>query len=309
MRFLWKSQIERGQPPIRRIKKIRRRLPRAGRPFFVFLAILWSLLFFTFVYSFFFSSYLLISQLSVHGTDKLQHDVEAFVKEELQGRYFSIWPRGNFLLLRPESLARKIENHFPLIRHASVSRVFPRKLEIFLLERPRILLWCSGGPCYLITEEGLARQAERALRDENRPYLRTIIDTSAQPVRLGQRLFSFDLPAFEAQATQVLEERLGLEFTGAYEASSRFANELRMRTTAGYLIYISTELPLEQTASALAIFLEKELTPEKRNELEYIDARAENRIYYVVRGRTEDSADIPPTDDKKEEKTEKKQKN
>ncbi len=311
MRFLWKSQIEKGQKTSRKTpKKVRRPLPEASQRS-PLLGLLWIFLLGTLVYVLFFSPFLLIDSVSVKGAERLEPaTVESFIQAEIHGKHLSLFPKNNFLLLRPTHLAEKVAEYFPLTQTVSVTRVFPSHLELTLTERASVLLWCSGGPCYLVNEEGRTEEARRALDEANSERI-IVIDTSAQPIRQGQALFDFDLPSFAAEIEPYFRDRLNLEVGREYQASSRFAHELRVKTRDGYFIYLSTELPLEKTISDLALFFEKELPAEKRQELEYIDARTENRLYYLLRGQspvaseTEAELQEQPAE-KKDENTKKK---
>lgn len=294
MRFLWRSQIERGKTALSRPeKKVRRSVPRKTEKPSLLLSFLWLLLCGTIVYTLLFAPFLLIDtgSIKVRGTDRLSPgQVHDFVREDISGRWLHLLPKNNFLLLRPPSLAAKLSARFPLSREVAVTRMFPRGLAIDIWERERIILWCSGGPCYLVTEGGMTQSAEQALAEENRDFVRKIIDTSAQPVRLGQRLFSFDLPGFIAEWEPLAEAELGMRMDNEYEAASRFAGELRVKTAEGFRIYVSTGLAPSKTIAALRLLFAKELPEEKRRELEYIDARTENRLYYRMRKSEEAAA-------------------
>jgi hypothetical protein len=56
-----------------------------------------------------------------------------------------------------------------------------------------------------------------------------------------------------------------------------------MTTSEGWELYVSTELPIASTLDALSLLFEKELPPEKRAGLRYIDMRIENRVYYAFK--------------------------
>ncbi len=312
MRFLWRSQIERGQKsPTRTEKKLRRPPTHKGRGSRVLLFILWSLLLGTLVYTLFFASFLLINPdaIQVRGTNQISSaQVETTVRENLSGRWFGILPKSNFLLLRPTGLAENLSARFPLARDVQVTRVFPHGLEIDIREREKIILWCSGGPCYLVTEKGKATEAKQAVTEENQKFVRTITDTSAQTVRMNQTIFSFDLPGFLTELEPLFEEQLDMQIGTEYEATSRFAGELRVKTSEGFRVYLSTDIMPSKAVSALRLLFEKELPPEKRKELEYVDARTENRLYYLLRKGEEIKTLVPPVSPGEEKKDEKKKK-
>lgn len=306
MRFLWKSQIERGKKTSPRPEKKKRRSGNRRKYLSsALLVILWLLLLCTLGYALLFSPFLLVDSESVRvgGTNRLSAaSLEDFVRTNISGKRLGIFPKSNFLLIRPDTLEEEILLRFPLARFAEVTRSFPHSLEIEVKEREKIILWCSGGPCYLITESGMAAESRQALGEENREWVRTVIDTSAQPVRLGQKLFSFDLPGFVSELERLLTEQLDVRIEPPHEAVSRFAGELRFKTSEGYRLYVSTEREPGKTAAGLRLLFEKELPEERRRALEYIDARTENRMYYLMKANEEAPREVPSAEEKAEKK-------
>ena len=93
---------------------------------------------------------------------------------------------------------------------------------------------------------------------------------------------------------------------------SRFADELRVKTKGGWQIYFGTRIPLEASLEALQLLFEKELPEERHGDLEYIDLRTENRVFYrykegIEEARVMEQASIPkPEEPKQEKKSDKK---
>ena len=64
--------------------------------------------------------------------------------------------------------------------------------------------------------------------------------------------------------------------TGAVIVSEE---RLNVKTSEGWEIYFNTADDLDWQVQELALVLEKQITPEKRRNLEYIDLRF-SRVYY-----------------------------
>jgi hypothetical protein len=209
---------------------------------------------------------------------------------------------------------------YPLFASVSVTRVFPDGVRVEVTERKKIILWCSGesvlgvsgaaaagGSCYLIDEEGRAKDGARAMLPENMPYALSITDLSGKPVTAGEKVFDPQYGAFVVRMNELFPERLGFALEPQYTTVSRFADEVRARTSEGWEVYIGSEIPLESSLNALKLLFEKELPQEKRAKLAYIDLRAENRAYYAFReGENPENPEsvVPPAAPAEEKKAE-----
>lgn len=249
---------------------------------------LWMLFAGTASYALFFSDFLLVENLEADGTQEISREqAERFLRQEISGKHLGLVPRNNFFVIRPARLEVLLRERYPLARTVSVTRIFPHGLKAEFEERKRIVLWCSGDPCYLLDEHGKTSESARALEDENSKHVLFVTDTSAQPLNLGQKIVDEDFPLFVVSVAPLLKEQLGLELENRYATASRFAHELRVKTSEGWEIYLSSDIPLQSSVDALSLFFEKELPAEKRASLKYVDLRTENRIYYVVQGSGE----------------------
>jgi hypothetical protein len=79
--------------------------------------------------------------------------------------------------------------------------------------------------------------------------------------------------------------------------SSRFANELRIKTRDGFMVYLNTQIPLEESYAVLKVFLGAETYGSVKDKLRYIDVRVADRVYYT---RT-DEAPADPVQEAKDE--------
>jgi len=262
------------------------RAPSAGRVWRIMgIVLLWTVFGMTTGYMVIFSPYMLVMESSISGNTVVSSDeLTAFIKEELSGKYYGIFPKNSLLLINPSRMEAAIKERFPLIRRASIARTFPDRLDIGITEREHIILWCqTDGHCLLLNEDGIAVSNERAVSDENRDVSIRVTDLSGRSVTPGQRLFDYDFGAFVAAFRPIFESRTGIGLEDGYSTASRFAYDMRAKTSEGWEVYVNTELPADTSIDMLVLFLEKELPAEKRSQLAYVDLRTENRIYYALR--------------------------
>lgn len=280
-------------------------------PIGVFL--LWLLFLATLFYTMFFSVFFIIRDVRIVGMQKLSEEIlREFAVKQLDGKYFGIFSKRNFFWARPRFLEKRLLEEYPLLFSANVTRVFPGEINISVAERKKIILWCSGEQCFLADEEGKTRNGERALSQENISYAIFIDDMSGKAVATGDKVFDSDYGKFVVQLSESFAEQLGISLEPRFTAVSRFANEVRAKTAEGWEVYFGTDEPLESSLGALQLLFEKELTPEKRAKLAYVDLRTENRAYYAFReGESMENKEAvvsPAPEEKKDEPKKKKKK-
>lgn len=258
---------------------------------------LWVLLMGTLVYIGFFSTFFLIGEPRIAGTNLISEvTLRESVENQITGKYLGIFPKRSFFLVRPRVLEERLRLEYPLLASVDTVRIFPDGIRVTVVERTKILLWCSGDQCYLIDEEGRAHDGSRALSSENMPYVIFVTDMSGKAVVSGDRIFDGQYGAFVVRMSEMFPEQLGLMIASRYSTDSRFASELRVKTDEGWEAYFGTDIPIESSLSALTLLLDKELPKEKRATLAYIDLRAENRIYYAFRdGEDGESQSVDPS--------------
>ena len=74
---------------------------------------------------------------------------------------------------------------------------------------------------------------------------------------------------------------LGVE--NEFTLSSKLAQEVNLKTQNGWTIFISTEIEPSKTIDFLENFLNRQLSTEEVKQLEYVDLRVENRLYYKLK--------------------------
>lgn len=253
---------------------------------------LWLLFGGTVVYVLFFSFFLSIANTSVSGMQKISSEnVERLVANELSGKRFKIWPRNNFFSVRPQQIEELLQKEYPLLKKVVVTRIFPNSLRVDIEERDKIVVWCSNGVCSLLDEAGILAENAHLMNEENAEYRVVVSDMSNQLVTPGQKISEDGkLWAFIISVEPALKEHLGIEAGREYETTSRFADELRVKTGEGWELYLNTIIPIDTSLEDLKLLFDKELPPEKRTQLRYIDLRVENRVYYVLQNGEEVTA-------------------
>jgi cell division septal protein FtsQ len=245
---------------------------------------LWLVLLSVAAYTVFFSDFHAVSDIEISGTRDVSADtLDAFIRNGLSGKRLRVFPKGNFFSVPTAAMEQDLLRAFPKLRSVSVSRRFPDGLGVNVVEHDRLLLWCSGGPCYLLDDEGRASEARFAETEGNEPFLIRIIDVGGRPVRLGEPLLPAESVSSVFRLEHGLREDSGIAVTRPFFSPSRVSDELRVVTEEGWELSMNLDIDPDKTIASLRLVLEKEVPQEKRTSLRYIDLRTENRAFFTYK--------------------------
>ncbi len=254
---------------------------RSGRRGFPWVAVLWGVFLVTVVYVLFASPFHSVGDVSVVGAvDIPENRLEAFLRDRMSGKWFAMFPKDNFFLSSASVMERSLLESFPKLRSAEIRKRFPNRVQAIVSERDRIPLWCFSGECFLIGDDGTARDARFAVQAENEAFLFRIEDSGARAIVSGDPVLD------EGMISRVLRLEQGIRMSGMVAivpravTPSRVSGEFRFTTTEGWDILANTEWDPEMTIAALRLVLEKEIPEERRAKLRYVDLRTEKKAFY-----------------------------
>ena len=274
-------------------------------------ALLWGIFLGSVVFVLFFSSFLRIDRKDIPLTNGVSTDaIEATLDEALSGSTFGIFPNDTMPMafVRRQTLERTLLDAFPIVRRAAVSFVFPSTLKLTIEERKTTFVLCSGGPCFFVDEHGEAFDEAPSPSDAFAGAFLTVVDRSAKPVVFREPLFSEDFLQNFSSLRQKLFDDLGIETSIISETPSRFSDELWFRSREGWQLRMSATVPPDKSIRALRLLFAKTLSESDRSNLDYIDLRTENRIFYLIKGDERKEGESLPDTDHASENTAKKKK-
>jgi len=259
-------------------------------------------------YILFFSSFLEIKRISLEGISELKYeDVYMKISEKLSGEYLHFIPKNNLILISRSKIGKEVSDSFKKISNVEVKKIFPDGIAIKIVERKALLVWCSAGPCYIIDENGYAYTWTDFESDEiKQNNLLSIIDNSGKPVTVGEKVLDEEYMKFVIALRDELDKETGIKISNEYHVGSRIAEEVRVRAEEGWEIFFSTSLPMENSIQTFKTFLEKEMMDKDKSKLEYIDLRAENKVYYKFRDEELKDEESENKEDDSKQKEEKK---
>ncbi len=217
---------------------------------------------------------LAIQNVQIKGVEHIDPaQIEQLVQSYLQSRALLIFKTSNQFLFSSEELSTELENAFAL---ANVSMGQSGGiLTITIAERTSNLIWESGQGRYVVDLEGVVTRSLGAEEDLGQP-LPTFSDTNNLDVSVGdivmtpeeiENVFAF-LDQLEAQGITYDTIRV-----------DRLAGKwMSVETTEGFEILFDSVGDISTQASHLETVLLDQV--EDRSELEYIDVRFGDHVYY-----------------------------
>ncbi|MFH0929721.1 MAG: FtsQ-type POTRA domain-containing protein [Candidatus Moraniibacteriota bacterium] len=239
-----------------------------------------------------FSPYLDVDAVSIDGNQDIsKREIADQVAESIGGKYFNIFPKRNFFFVNKKDINAALESNFDQLEVASIEKKFPGIISIQVTERKPELVWCSGGVCYFVDRGGLAYGGAVGTNEElrERGFL-TVIDDSAVPVDLGKTKISPDYIGFIEAANLMLRDDLRLDPAESFHTAGIASREISVKNQEGWTVKLGSEFSIEDAKKVIQTLFEKELNEEVRKNLDYLDLRIKNKIYYKIRQAEENKS-------------------
>lgn len=268
-------------PPVGGARRLAAQKSRISSGKFFYWAALLSFIGAT-VYSLFFSQLLAVTVVEVQGAEKINpKSIKAEINLALSGKYLNFLPKNNILFTNQNKINRLLADRFKLIDNLEIKKKFPNSLTLSLIEKkPRLILY-SFGQDYIIDDKGIA-YAKSDFESEIFPENELVIleDTSGRKIEEKSEVLSPDYINFILDSKVKLKKDLNFEIKPLITTSSIAAGYITAETIDGWKIYLSKDIGVEKEMEMLKLVLDDKIGREKTSELEYIDLRTKNKIYY-----------------------------
>lgn len=288
----WAKRREKKEPVIR--------VKRFVRPVIIYNVLL---VFFigVAIYSFVFAGFLEINDISVDNRGSIPAiDIKDFINKELDGKYLKIISKNNFIFLNSKKTEAKLKDEFKKIRTVDINKKFPNKVKVIIEERNLILALCSRGDCYFIDENGYAyEKISPELRLKNQNEIIELVDESGKEIRENEYVLLPRYVDFIVNVAAEIKDDTSIEILNEYRTRSRISEEVIVQTKKGWDIYLNTKFPIDKSTQTLKTLLNRHLMLKDLNELEYIDLRSENKVFYrMIGGVTQEEEEIKKENEK-----------
>lgn len=215
-----------------------------------------------------------IEQYEINGNYAVEKsEIESRLNNALSGFYFYFIPRKNYFLVMTGSIQKNLFDAFPRIEEVSVKKKPFSSLSIQIKEREPWAVYCSQ-KCFFIDKSGFAYE-ESFINSGN---LIKLIKGDDDNISIGKYAINNETINIFSNVENKIN-LLGLGSVTEYGLSSKLPEELKIKTGGGfYLLFNSTD-NWDKIFTVLETVLSEEIK-EKRTNLDYIDLRFGNKVFY-----------------------------
>jgi cell division septal protein FtsQ len=228
-----------------------------------------------------------VGEITVVGAQDVSPQlVQGYVETILEDGSHHFLSRQNIFLYPRAVIERDVVAFFPRISSATISRasLFSRDLTVSVSERQAFALWCDGSAqCYEMDKGGFVFAQSAATSSSTEYVFQGGIATSSSPI--GQSFVTAHLPGIVALLTELGQS--GFTPQGAsVESDEDFSVPLR----EGFALKASFGESADTLVKNLQLVLSSDALQGKEQELEYVDLRFGDRVYYKLQGQAEASS-------------------
>ncbi len=218
-----------------------------------------------------FYPFLDISLIEVNSAENLKKEsIEEFIEENIESNFLALKTK-NILFFSPKELKSKILKKTSIIEDVEIEKTFPAKITVSTKERIPFAIWCAKTDiksCAFIDRSGVAFQRIDGLRKGLLVFVK-----EREPSLGVQILTSEELDTLVSLRSAIIKKGIHIKYLQTVEQK-----DILVHTEEGWVVYLSSN-NYEKEVENLSLIL-KSLDQKKRNNLDYIDLRFGDRIYY-----------------------------
>jgi len=250
-------------------------------------------------YFLFFSSFFSVKNIEISGNNLIAgEEIKKAVMEVADRKIFKIFS-NNLLLIRKADIEDSIKSKFSNITTLEVDRKFPGSLKIAVKEKPIDILWCNAIKVEKIIAKKSAEEKEPVLTEayqcyfsdeENNVYRKAEGEMGKNSIKvfrdeginLGARIGDDELKKFIREINANFASKIGLAVNYLYLPSISL-REMRIFTAKGWKAYFDTTRSANEQIDVLNNVLKTAMTEKEKEELDYVDLRVVDRVYFKVK--------------------------
>lgn len=226
-------------------------------------------------YVLFLSPVFKIKEIKISGNraitnEEIKNSLDNFILKKL----LIFFNRNNILLAKENDLENILLKDFFRISSVEINKsILKRTINLKITERKEAGIFCRG-ECYYIDEWGVI--FEKAPQTSGTLIL-SIKDYSQRDTEIGKNVIDEDFMLRLIDLRESLAEELGLRVLDfIIDGESK---DLKINTNEGWYILFDKTREFRNQLDSLKLVLDEKIKGERKN-LEYIDLRIENRVYY-----------------------------
>ncbi len=205
----------------------------------------------------------------------LQKNIKSKSEDLIQAHNHWYYNNKNILLARSDILERELQKEFPQIKHITIKRTINRSLELTIQLRNPLFTICENTICSNISDDGV--------NIGNDSLSASLISlTGITPKSRGEIVVSEREIAWFKTIVEMYNQIDGVKVSSIaiqQKAENRILGVF-VYTEQGYYIMLDLDTDIIYQAGALKQVFISQLPPDQRPNLQYIDLRVKDRVYY-----------------------------
>lgn len=227
------------------------------------------------VYSIYFLVPFQIKEIKITGNEKVKTaDIEGIIRNQTNKRILFFQTKSIFLV-DSRAIEKTTLAEFPQIEKTTLRRDFFSSLAAEIKERKPAAVFVRGEQKFYIDKEGVVFES---ITGESQ-LLKIAVESSPLP-NLGQNILEKKLMAVILEIQNKMKNELKIPITEILIVSEE---KLNVKTTEGWEIYFNPRKDVGWQLTKLKAVLEKEISADRRKNLDYIDLRFGNLAPYKYR--------------------------
>lgn len=259
-----------------------------------------SILFLVLIYGFFRIPFFQISTIVINGASTIdKQSAEYEVRSLLQGNYFGLIPKTNFLFYPKSQILSQLPQNYKKIESASSNIKGTSVLYLEIVERQVKVIVCDGfkdddatDRCFYADDSGFVfdKVDDFLVNTDNVKYFKYYVNSNLNPVAIGSNFIEkgrfIELQKFIKDVGSAGIKATGLLVSddGSYELYVDNINQ----TPA--VVYFDDRTPFDKTLSDFVIFwqnaIDKKLGLKTVPIFDYINLRFGNNVFYLIKNGT-----------------------
>jgi len=250
------------------------------------------------------SSLLRVRQFDTQGTKRVdKNNIIKVIEQEINGNIMTYIQKNNYFFVNNNKIVESILAD-KRIKNVQITKKFPDKMIIEIEEYDKVAIWCTDmtmQTCFVLDGDTVIKQVmmKDAIVTENDHFI--IVDETHREVSIGERVMAADyIKKIEALGSELVYV-LNVEIKQPSTVASRGSNEVRFMTDEGWYIIVDLAHELDEIFDIAKLFVKKVDLPSRRPDLEYVDMRFPEKIFYKMKEgveQVEESDEMQKPDDK-----------
>lgn len=219
-----------------------------------------------------------IKEIEINGNENLTGKTRIIVNEELNKKILFLIPKNNFFIFKKSNLKEKILQTITSIKTVEINKNFPDTIILNIKERTEVGAYCADEEmlkCFSLDEEAMIFE-ERAVSGDEKKLI-FIASTSTTVAKQNERVVDKKTFAELLYFSDSAEKIFGLKARKIILNK----NEYNVFFENSFYVIINKE-QINSAFENLKLILESQIR-DKKNNLEYIDLRFQNKAFFKLR--------------------------